>query len=315
MKIKPLSILARCLFYLLLIGITIPATIAVYNIVTFSKAFSFLATEWNDSIGTKISSLTYAEGQYNNYDLYLPSDTSANSLILFIHGGSFTSGDKADEDAWCKYFAAKGYITATTNYTLAKKNSMTNMNLMYDEMLQCVAAIKAECENRGYHPTQMATSGQSAGGYLAMLYAYRAKDASPLPVKFVFQQTGPATMAPEDWNCAKPDDMARFATVTTGHDITATMVNSGEYRKLVEQISPAYLVDNDTPPTISAYGPRDKVVPVALKYKLLSRLDSVGARNEYIEFPNSGHAMIGDPDKSQLFLDKTLEFCKTYFTK
>ena len=71
------------------------------------------------SKGEVVTNLSYGEGKENVYDLYIPKQLmngKETSLILFIHGGSFTSGDKADEDMWCKYFASKGFITATTNY-------------------------------------------------------------------------------------------------------------------------------------------------------------------------------------------------------
>ncbi|MGX8682927.1 MAG: alpha/beta hydrolase family protein, partial [Bacteroidales bacterium] len=65
-------------------------------------------------------------------------------------------------------------------------------------------------------------------------------------------------------------------------------------------------------PTLSAYGPHDKIVPVALKFKLFEKLDKYGVPNEYIEFPHSGHAMAGDPDKHVVFLQKALEYCQKY---
>ena len=311
---KILHVLARCLVYLLLIVITATITVKAYNYITFSKAFAFLKVDWDDSVGTKVEGLKYAEGNYHDYDLYLPADINAHSFILFIHGGAFKQGDKQDEDLWCKYFASKGHVTATANYTLASDDRLVSMNMIYEEMLQCVAAAKKEAESRGYHLTEMAVSGQSAGGYLALLYAYRAKEESPLPVRFVFHQTAPATMAPEDWYCKEEQDFANFSSYTTGKSITTEMVKDGTYRESVNQICPAYLVDSTTVPTLSAYGPRDKVVPVKLKYKLLNRLDSLGIPNDYIEFPHSGHAMIGDPDKNEAFLKKALEYCEKYFT-
>lgn len=315
MRKNILKILLRCIIYFIIIGITIIATVNLCSYMVLSKANTYLETPWNETIGTKIGDLKYAEGKFHEYDLYLPTDKKASSLILFIHGGAFKMGNKNEEELWCKYFASKGYVTASANYTLADGETMSNMNLMYNEMLQCVKSIKAECEKRGYNLKEMATSGQSAGGYLALLYAYRAKEKSLLPVKFVFQQTGPATMAPEDWGSKSIQDNVNFATVTTGKTITEEMVKSGKYRELVNEISPAYLLDSMSVPTLSAYGPRDKVVPIDLKYRLLNRLDSIGIINNYIEFPNSGHSMIGDPDKSQEFLDKALEYCNKYFGK
>ena len=45
----------------------------------------------------------------------------------------------------------------------------------------------------------MAVSGGSAGGCLALLYAYRDAKDSPVPVKMVFEAVGPSSFYPEDW--------------------------------------------------------------------------------------------------------------------
>ena len=42
-------------------------------------------------------------------------------------------------------------------------------------------------------------SGGSAGGALAMLYAYRDVEESPVPVKLLFQMVGPSSYFVEDW--------------------------------------------------------------------------------------------------------------------
>lgn len=57
----------------------------------------------------------------HKYDLYVPSNIDkgkAQQLILYIHGGSFNSGTKEDGEVWCKYYASKGYITASLDYSL-----------------------------------------------------------------------------------------------------------------------------------------------------------------------------------------------------
>lgn len=115
-------------------------------------------------------------------------------LILYIHGGSFNSGSKEDGDAWCKYYTSKGYVTATVDYTLQSKKEKSekellnaSLELMNEEILSCVAAIKEQASQLGIDLTQMATCGVSAGGTLAMNYAYKNADISAIPVKFVFQ--------------------------------------------------------------------------------------------------------------------------------
>ena len=200
-----------------------------------------LAVDFNDKVGTKYSDINFGKWSDTSYDLYIPAELNKEkecSLILFIHGGSFSAGDKADEDAWCKFFTSKGYITATLNYSLMGDGKSSNINLMNEQIFACVKAIKNDCLDRGYDIKQMATSGQSAGGCLAMLYAYSHREDSPIPVKFVFQQTGPASFHVEHWGGEVTEES--YSEVVSavlgwaGKEITEEMVADGSYRKYID---------------------------------------------------------------------------------
>lgn len=103
--------------------------------------------------------------------IYIPANIDINEsqhLILYIHGGSFNSGAKEDGDVWCKYYASKGYITATLDYTLQNQGKKADLFFMNNEIKNCVDAINQKCQELGYRVTGMATCGVSAGGTLAM---------------------------------------------------------------------------------------------------------------------------------------------------
>lgn len=74
-----------------------------------------------DLTGTVFRNQIYENENGNRYDLYIPAELDRmqdQNLILYIHGGSFNSGSKADGETWCRYYAAQGYITASVDYTL-----------------------------------------------------------------------------------------------------------------------------------------------------------------------------------------------------
>lgn len=75
---------------------------------------------WNDEIGTKMADIPYGDGVANNFDLYLPKDNSkdAYGLVIYLHAGGFTSGDKADDEGMLAWLCSKGYVAAGINYTL-----------------------------------------------------------------------------------------------------------------------------------------------------------------------------------------------------
>ncbi len=279
-----------------------------------SKAYKAWNVRWNDNVGTIIRDIDSNPEQQTGYDLYIPANIDRNrdhSLIVYVHGGGFTSGDKGDGEMKCKYYASRGYICASVNYTLTDGKHDSNYNLMYQQILEAVQSIKDYTEKLDINISGMATCGDSAGGYLALLYGYRAKEASPIPVKLVMQMTGPATFEPSAWDITETDDIVESIGRLSGKQLTVEMINTEEYRNIVKEISPALMVDANTIPTVMAYGPKDKIVRPDLKYKLIDALETHNVDYTFIEFPNSGHGMLSDPDRMEEFVN----VCNIYLEK
>ena len=271
-----------------------------------------IKVEWDESVGEIYSNLDYENDNVNQYDLYIPSglDKSENQyLILFIHGGSFNSGSKEDGESWCKYYATKGYITASVDYTLQNQGKDASIYLMNEEIENAVKTIKQKTEELGYHIAGMAPCGVSAGGTLAMNLAYNGNSA--IPVKFVFQLAAPTYFAPSEWSLLmkvdRLDSEEEFCKMMTGKELE-------DYDTEIQNISPACIVNEDSVPSLIGYGLIDHCVPLSQKYYLMEAYDRDKVMYDYIEFPKSNHGMYNDLDKLQEFLDKSLEYAKVYFT-
>ncbi len=91
---------------------------------------------------------------------------TAQDVIIFIHGGSWSSGKK-DLYWWLgRNFARKGVVTVTINYGLAPDNNYSKM------AADCVDAVKwvtKNISNYGGNPKRIFLMGHSAGGQLAEL--------------------------------------------------------------------------------------------------------------------------------------------------
>mgnify|MGYP004688449669 FL=1 len=270
-----------------------------------------IRVQWNDSVGTVYANQEYENTNGHKYDLYIPSgldESQSQYLILFIHGGSFNSGAKEDGDAWCKYYATKGYITATVDYTLQAHGQEASIYLMNSEIESSVRAIKEQAAALGYRIAGMAPCGVSAGGTLAMNLAYNGN--SEIPVKFVFQLAAPTYFDPSEWSLLMRVDKLKtedeFCAMMTGKTMT-------DYSREIQKISPACIVSADSVPSLIGYGLIDHCVPLSQKYYLMNAYDKYRVPYDYIEFPKSNHGMYNDLDKLQLFLDKSLEYADRYF--
>lgn len=91
---------------------------ALFTFIT-SILFSGLPTQSKDY--DVYNNVAYGTGDREVMDIYIPhtaENFEENGCVLYIHGGSWTSGDKGDRASECKKTVKRGYITATMNYML-----------------------------------------------------------------------------------------------------------------------------------------------------------------------------------------------------
>ncbi|CAM4229712.1 Acetyl esterase/lipase [Pedobacter westerhofensis] len=90
----------------------------------------------------------------------------AKDVIIFIHGGSWSSGKK-DIYWWLgRNMARKGVVTVTINYGLAPDNQYLQMG---DDCAQAVKWVQNHIADYGGDPSRIFLMGHSAGGQLAEL--------------------------------------------------------------------------------------------------------------------------------------------------
>lgn len=134
----------------------------------------------------KAKNINYAGNreEANTLNIFYREDSLKNKPVLvFIHGGSWSSGKK--ETYWWlgRNFARKGVVTVIVNYPLAP-------SVQYQKMAgDCALAIKWVRENISSYqasPDKIFIMGHSAGGHLAELvnadpkYFMKAGIANPI---------------------------------------------------------------------------------------------------------------------------------------
>ena len=120
-------------------------------------------------------------------DIYSAINDSATNrpVILYLHGGSYTGGDKSLVDCidFCESMAKRGYVTASINYRLANIISfLTSNETQYETVLKSVADAKAAIRYfrksydngnpYGIDPNTIFIGGYSAGAVTAIHLAY-----------------------------------------------------------------------------------------------------------------------------------------------
>lgn len=279
-------------------------------------AYFVFKPKWHNEYGQRFLDVAYGNRQHNTYDLYLPNDASKNdslALILFIHGGSWLGGDKEWRHGECYTWVQKGYATATMNYSLLYEEGVSLLT-MYEEIDTCIRHIERFASEKGARIRQMAIAGYSAGGHLAMMFAYN--HSHPLPIRFEAIKVGPSDfriLFPKDKN-AKDEDIENAVFCGTGKHIKASEITDELLDSVRILNSPVcYINDSTALPAIFAYGEKDGLVKPGHYHALQEKYDSLGKPYELIVFPNSGHDLMRDKDCAERYDSILHSYCKTYF--
>ncbi len=262
---------------------------------------------------TVYTDVVYSDASERNIlDIYIPQaayDREENGFILFIHGGSWTSGNKEDKAAMCIETAAKGYIAATMSYTLRSGEAAESykVDTVLDEIGLAIQKIKDFAAEKGIKITKAALSGYSAGAHLSMLYAYSRADESPVEIAFTANRVGPSDFSTEAWGSSGPS----LARSLAGKEISAKLSED----EVVAYVSPAAYVTKDSVPSLFAYGGLDVIVPAGNRESILNAFDKAGAEYDFVFYPLNGHGLKVNriTPAAREYSKKLFEYCEKYF--
>jgi len=226
-------------------------------------------------------------GKSLQIDLYKPKNISeVPPLLVFIHGGSWKSGQRSDYLVYLVDFAKKGYVTATVSYRLLKDSIYP---ACVEDITDAVKWFYSNGEKYGYDADRIALIGGSAGAHLALLAAYGwgtpdiNTDTTDIPenkhnIKAVVDIYGPVDLTTE---YAKNQPSVKSFI---GHSFN-------EAPELYGQASPKQYLNKDNPPTMILHGTSDELVPIRQSDNLKAQLDSLGVPCVYYRVPLWPHTM------------------------
>lgn len=286
---------------------------------SWSKDYS---VQWSDDLGTLKVDLPYGEGQANKFDLYLPRDHTKENygLVVYLHAGGFTSGDKIGDREMLSWLCSKGYVACGINYTLRTETNNASVLTQSNEIKAAIPKVIEAAEQEGYHIDKLAMAGGSAGHALAMIYTYRDANESPVPVVFTFGAVGPSCFYTEDWDNYGLDKnteqsyqaAADLFSAMLGERLTADEMKSGAYIDKMKPISAAAWVTPNSAPTVVAYGTHDRVQPYKASLRLKAALEENEVDYQYFELPHSGHGLQNDNAISKQWMEAIDEYLNKY---
>ena len=225
---------------------------------------------------------------------YRPNDTTPTPMVLFIHGGSWISGDKSVMRRYQQQVVDAGYGYVSMNYRFIMTGA-TYLDML-DDIQLVIQFLKDFASDLNVDTTRMAMVGESAGAHLAMLYAYR--NVSPIPIEFAMALVPPVDFTDPGYLSFGDPTFQLF--LANGLMATSLMgpedLVANGYPDAWMDASPIHHLSTAIP-TLIGYAGLDELIPLSNMEGFLIAATAINAPIEAILFPNSGHSLSSDPDK------------------
>lgn len=209
-----------------------------------------------------------------NLNVFEPkrTETTKNPVVIFIHGGYWTEGDKNTYGFLGRNFAKNDIVTVIPSYTLSPNGSY---DTMANDVVKAIEWTQKNIVKYNGDPDQIYLMGHSAGGHLIALVSTNPKylkdksiikgvilnDAAGLDMKSYLEKNPPTS---------------QYNYITTWTENPENWMDA----------SPIYFLDENIPPFLIYVG--EKTYPSIIK----QNQSFVEALKTY------------QPDAKQIFLDK-----------
>ncbi|QIQ87409.1 alpha/beta hydrolase [Erythrobacter sp.] len=195
---------------------------------------------------------------------------SARAVLLFVHGGSWNSGDPEDYGFIGRSFVAEDFVVVLAGYRLVPGGEYP---AMIEDTAAAIGWTHRNIAQYGGDPGRIVLAGHSAGAYNVAMAALERRwlAAEGVPqgaVRGVIGLAGPYDFYPFDSDSSK-------AAFGAAPDPQATQ--------------PVAHVRGDAPPLLLVHGKADDLVKIRNSRELARRTEAAGGRAETLFVDGANH--------------------------
>ncbi|TFD79470.1 alpha/beta hydrolase [Cryobacterium fucosi] len=218
-----------------------------------------------------------------------PGTAAASALpaVVSIHGGSWTRGDKANDD-WrdvCEWLASEGFVAYSVDYRLAPASVFPGA---IDDLATAVEWIRRpeNVARFGIDPARIGAFGGSAGANLALLLGTRGTGS-------LTEGSRVAAVA----ELSGPTDLTGQALATDGaserlQDLVLRYLGCTSLADCPQAVaaSPTRRLDRTDPPVFIGQSDHE-FIPLAQATRFATNLDRLGIKHELVTVPGAVHSI------------------------
>ena len=247
--------------------------------------------------------------------LYKPAQGSNFPLIIYVHGGGWTSRPSAkSQPSWLGQAVKRGYAVCLVNYRLAQESPFP---AQMEDLNTALRFIKANASRFDIDAGRIGLWGTSAGGHLVALMGTSARVSTldmgandrsfSRDVKAVCDFCGPAdlyalatdTSPGRTWDTSSP--VASLSIFLSGP--------AAQNKARADMASPVTYVSGLCPPILIMHGKADTIVPFSQSEKFAHALQARNAPVEFVALDGQSHDIEkgGNIDTALNFFDRRLK--------
>ena len=229
-----------------------------------------------------LKDVNYGTHERNKLDLTVPKSDKPLPLVIWVHGGGWEFGDKAQNPA--VLLLTKGYAVASINYRYSKQA------VFPAQLHDCKAAVRFLRDNaKKYNldPKAFGVWGASAGGHLVALLGTTG-DVPGLEGDAA-TKTSSEVQAVCDW--FGPTDLTKLSPAGIASNPVTKLLggSTGEKAELAKLANPITHVTKNDAPFLTFHGDKDSLVPVSQSELLQAALAKAGVESELVVLKGADH--------------------------
>ena len=225
-------------------------------------------------------------------DVYYTPDGTDKAVVVYIHGGGWTSGDRNNRLYSTQALALRGCVSISVDYDLSDADRHLAATCE-KQLTRALGWVAQNAARYGGSADRIYLLGDSAGGNLALNVAYKVNAGAYAPINGTTLPivAGVCALYPVADPAAfynNPDLL--FGAAAKKMCVDYTGVTPQQNSDAYSAITPAAFLSNATPPTLLIVGEGDKVVDPVDTYALHDALLQNGTDAQIVRIPYANHA-------------------------
>jgi len=254
-----------------------------------------------------------AGGQPLLIDTFRPAEQKGKlPVVVYVHGGGWTGGNKRDFRDGARGLAKAGYVTFSVGYRLVRTNDVNNSTrwpAQIDDVQRAIRWIRSKADEYQLDTNKIGAVGASAGGHLVnLLGTIETRDNSD---KALAKHSSKVQCV---INIFGPTDLTLDFTklVAAGPMVQGLVDNliakpKSTHMATYKEASPLFHVTAKSAPFLHFHGTVDPLVPLDQSQRFHDALKKAGVESTLVIFEGEGHGF-KKPENVQKFIMDSVNF-------